>query len=69
MRYIIYILVIISFLSCKEDDNLDSPIKNNNEPRQLSEIIESGRLKAITTYSGTTYFYTVAEPWVLNMKF
>ena len=35
---------------------------NPDEPRSLEDILESGRLRAITTYSGTTYFLYRGRP-------
>ncbi len=62
MKYLLYIFLIFSFFSCRVDDNFDAISKENKEPRQFNDVIETGRLKAITTYSGTTYFLYRGRP-------
>lgn len=68
IRYFILISgIFISLLSCQssvqehnliEDSKLNGPIVN----RDLSEIKETGTLKAITTYGMTSYFLYKGEP-------
>ena len=66
MKYLYYILLIFSLWSCKDKNDYDLAKGNFNfspdEPRELSDILESGRLRAITTYSGTTYFLYRGRP-------
>ena len=62
MKYIFYILLVLSIFSCKDEDDVLAVNQQNSQPRQLSDILESGRLKAITTYSGTTYFLYRGRP-------
>jgi len=56
--------MIFNIWSCKNDDNYDLAENsfNPSEPRDLNDILKSGRLRAITTYSGTTYFLYRGRP-------
>ncbi|WP_247653642.1 transporter substrate-binding domain-containing protein [Flavobacterium sp. CS20] len=63
-------LIFISFLSlflllsCSDSNSKDVKAKNTelNKNRKFKDIIESGKIKAITTYSGTTYFLYRGQP-------
>jgi membrane-bound lytic murein transglycosylase F len=50
---------LICLLSCKDDKTNQSEelsFYERKEPKSLKDILETKKLKAITTYSGTTYF-------------
>ena len=59
MKFFISFLIIFFFISCTEDEvakNIEEDSNTVYELRSLEDIISSGKLRAITTYSGTTYF-------------
>lgn len=66
MKFIPYLLLIFIVLSCgnnTKDNESDSEgyISKTNQSK-LQDIIERGSLKAITTYSGITYFLYRGRP-------
>ncbi|RRO11899.1 transporter substrate-binding domain-containing protein [Flavobacteriaceae bacterium 14752] len=60
MRFIFLCLSIFILLSCNDDNTVD--IEKKQDSRNFKDIIESGKIKAITTYSGTTYFLYRGRP-------
>lgn len=60
IRLISLSILLLLLMSCN-DDNSISKIKDV-ENRTFKEIVESGRIRAITTYSGTTYFLYRGRP-------
>jgi membrane-bound lytic murein transglycosylase F len=59
MRYLLLCFSLICLLSCKDDKTNQSEelsFYERKEPKSLKDILETKKLKAITTYSGTTYF-------------
>lgn len=63
MKKILFLLSII-ILSCQSEPNTKKDVDKNAEKfsRDLDEIKESGVLKALTIYSGTTYFLYKGRP-------
>lgn len=60
IRLIFISLTLLILLSCNEDSSFNKNEVPKN--RKFKEIVESGRIKAITTYSGTTYFLYRGRP-------
>ncbi|QSS97100.1 transglycosylase SLT domain-containing protein [Psychroflexus sp. ALD_RP9] len=65
MRFILIIIFCVSLISCQNS----TKSSNNKQTKQktivkksLEEIKKDGKLKAITTYSGTTYFLYKGKP-------
>jgi membrane-bound lytic murein transglycosylase F len=56
----LFTILLLSFLiiSCSEPE----PEKKNKSSRDLDQIREAGKLKALTTYSGTSYFLYRGRP-------
>jgi len=65
MRFILYVLLVFMSLSCgdstKNNEN-DSEGYMSHNSETIDNIIERGSLRAITTYSGTTYFLYRGRP-------
>ena len=61
MRYIFVVLVALLF-SCQSKPKKDIDDNSEKFSRDLDEIKKSGKLKALTIYSGTTYFLYKGRP-------
>jgi membrane-bound lytic murein transglycosylase F len=65
MRFTLFVLLIFISLSCgnstKNNENDSEGYKSHNS-ETINKIIERGSLRAITTYSGTTYFLYRGRP-------
>lgn len=76
LKNIFPLLLILIFISCsksqkKEQIKIETPttvteIRDVN--RDLSSILKDGKLRVSTTYSGTSYFYTKENLWVLSLN-
>lgn len=66
MKLITYLLLIFIVLSCgnktKDNENDSEGYISKTNQSKLQDIIERGNLKAITTYSGITYFLYRGRP-------
>ena len=64
MKFIPYLLLIFILFSCgnKNNDNDSEGFMSYNNAAKFEDIIKSGKLRAITTYSGTTYFLYRGRP-------
>jgi len=67
-------LFIGVFYSCSTERNKNQKkleSKQSIEPvnYDLAEILDSGVLRVITTYSPLDIFFIKVKPWALNMKF
>lgn len=64
VRYYIPVFLFLCILSCK--DSLETPSEKNNNTatlqRDLDAIKKDGKLKALTVYSGTSYFLYKGQP-------
>ena len=56
------ILIVIAFLSCKSEPESNQDNNAKKFTRDLEAIKERGKLKALTIYSGTTYFLYKGRP-------
>jgi membrane-bound lytic murein transglycosylase F len=59
MRLLCFVFTLLIFLSCKDEkkegvDNLS--FYEEGKPKTLDDILKTKKIRAITTYSGTTYF-------------
>lgn len=76
MKNIIRILIILTVLlsACnskkQENNNIDKESNNQtfNGKRDLEEIIKDGKLKALITYSGSSYFLYRGQPMGYNYE-
>ncbi|TKS55476.1 MltF family protein [Mesohalobacter halotolerans] len=57
---IFFSLILLILLSCNDDNTFNGTELSKN--RKFKDIVESGRIRAITTYSGTTYFLYRGRP-------
>ncbi|NBC57566.1 MAG: transporter substrate-binding domain-containing protein, partial [Bacteroidetes bacterium] len=57
---IFFSLILLILLSCNDDNTFNETELSEN--RKFKDIVESGRIRAITTYSGTTYFLYRGRP-------
>lgn len=59
MRFCFLVLSLLIFISCNNDKKQDKnelSFYEEGKPKTLKDILETKKLRAITTYSGTTYF-------------
>lgn len=63
MKYILYLLFLFIVLSCGDTNESENEgLMSYNNLSKFDDIIKDGKLRAITTYSGTTYFLYRGRP-------
>lgn len=65
MRFFLTIMLSIALISCQKNGSSNSTSSKKSKPpvkKSLAEIKKDGKLKAITTYSSTTYFLYKGKP-------